>query len=455
MKHLKSFLTSRVALFLLGLLGALAFAPYFLFPILWVGLAILAHKNMHATHKASFINAFCFGAGLGITSMNWLAYTMMLDGGEYAWLVPFIWFGFAVFFGTYYGLTAFLASFSRPGWRRWFAFAGWFCIVEWIRSIALSGFPWNVIGNIWNAYLPILQTASVVGVYGLGMITVLIFTWPGFGLRLRNTVLAVLVLAALYSLGAWRLYDAKTDAVWGIKLRLVQPNVPCSLKWDPRAAQDNISKMIRLSREDNKDITHLIWPESAVPFLLNTEHDQRLRLMGAMNQGTVLITGAMRSLKNAKHDLANSLFVLDDLTDIHAWYDKFHLVPFGEYTPLRGIVPWDKFVPFESDIMAGPGPRTIPVLKAPPAGPLVCYEVIFSGQVVEPKKRPAWLINVTNDGWYGLSAGPHQHFAMAQTRAVEEGLPLVLVANVGIFAVVDSYGQMLGSVGLVETGVLD
>ena len=105
--------------------------------------------------------------------------------------------------------------------------------------------------------------------------------------------------------------------------------------------------------------------------------------------------------------------------------------------------------------MAGPGPQTIPILKAPPAGPLVCYEVIFSGQVVDSKKRPSWLINVTNDGWYGISAGPHQHFAMAQTRAVEEGLPLVRAANDGISAVVDPYGQIWGSLGLGETGVVD
>ena len=150
MKKLKSFLISRWALFVYGLASCLAFAPYFLFPILWFSFAILATKNNQAGHKTSFLNAFCFGAGLGITGMNWLAHAMLLGDGYYAWLVPLIWIGFSLFFGLYYGLTAWLASFAKPGYPRWFAFAGWFCIVEWVRGWAFSGFPWNVVGNIWN-----------------------------------------------------------------------------------------------------------------------------------------------------------------------------------------------------------------------------------------------------------------------------------------------------------------
>jgi len=455
MKQLKSFLCSRPALFICGLAGALAFAPYFVFPVIWVGFALLAYKNTKATRWGCFCNTFCFGAGIGITGMHWLAYTMTTGDGVYAWLVPFIWVGSAIVFGTYYGIPAYLSAFSKPGWPRWLSFAGWFGVFEWIRGIILTGFPWNVIGNIWNTYLPIFQTVSVIGIYGLGILTILIFTWPKFGRNIKSTLCPIALLALLYGFGAWRLYDAPRDTVWGIKLRLVQPNVPCSLKWDPRAAQRNIAKTIHLTRENSDGITHIIWPETAMPFLLNTEHNERMRLMEAMQQGSILITGAMRSLKNPQKDLANSLFVLDDLTNILAYYDKAHLVPFGEYTPLRGIIPWDKYVPFESDIIAGEGPRTIPIAKAVPAGPMICYEAIFSGEVVDKKQRPQWLINITNDGWYGMSAGPHQHFAMAQTRAVEEGLPLVRAANDGISAVVDAYGRIWGQLGLGEEGVVD
>ncbi|MBQ3695360.1 MAG: apolipoprotein N-acyltransferase [Alphaproteobacteria bacterium] len=455
MKKLKTFLTSRLFLFLCGLASCLAFAPYFIFPVLWFSFALLAVKNNQAGHRACFFNAFCFGAGLGVTGMNWLAHAMLLGDGYYAWLVPLIWIGFGFVFGAYYGVTAWLASFAKPGVPRWLAFAGWFCVIEWVRGWAFSGFPWNVVGNIWNGYLPILQSVSVIGVYGLGFLTVLLFTTPYFGRKLRPTLWALLALTALYGLGAWRLYDAANEAVWGIKVRVVQPNVPCTLKWDPREAQNNINKMIRLSKTNNDEITHIVWPESAVSFLINYNEPARLQLMAAMKQGSVLITGAMRGIDPVEQSVANSLVVLDDLTNITASYDKAHLVPFGEYTPLRGILPLEKFVPFDSDIVAGPGPRTIPVERAPAAGPLVCYEAIFSGQVVEKKHRPQWIINVTNDGWYGLSAGPHHHFAMAQTRAVEEGLPLVRSANTGISAVIDPYGRILGSLGLEDEGVID
>ena len=180
MQKIKSFIMSQWALFIYGLISYFAFAPYFCFPVLWFSFAILSTKNNDASHKQSFLNAFCFGAGLGITGMNWLAYTMTLDGSDYTWLVPLIWIGFGLFFGLYYGVTAYLASFSRPGIPRWLAFAGWFGIIEWVRSWAFSGFPWNVVGNIWNNTLPIFQSVSVVGVYGLGIITVLIFTTPSF-----------------------------------------------------------------------------------------------------------------------------------------------------------------------------------------------------------------------------------------------------------------------------------
>lgn len=455
MKKLKSFFKTRWALFLCGLISCLAFAPYFFFPVMWFSLAVLAVKNNTATHKESFFNAFCFGAGLGATGTNWLAYAMMLDNSRYIWLVPFIWVGFGLFFGMYYGVTGFLASFSRPGTSRWLAFAGWFGVIEWVRSWAFSGFPWNSVGNIWNNTLPILQSVSVIGIYGLGIITVLIFTTPFFGRKLKPTLMALGALGVLYILGAWRLYDAQKDTVWGVRLRVVQPDIPCTLKWNPRHARENLSKLIRLSKENNEGITHIIWPESAFSFVINMDDQDRLQLMPAMRQGSVLITGAMRAATKKPLTAANSLVVLDDLTNILAFYDKAHLVPFGEYTPLRGILPLDKFVPFESDIVAGPGPRTIPVSKAFPAAPMVCYEAIFSGEVVDKTHRPEWLINVTNDGWYGLSAGPHHHFAMAQTRAVEEGLPLVRSANTGISAVVDGYGRIWDKLDLGTEGVLD
>ena len=241
----------------------------------------------------------------------------------------------------------------------------------------------------------------------------------------------------------------------GTHLRLVQPNIPQTLKWNPKADRDNLAKLIRLSREKSRGRTHILWPETAVSFLINLDERERLQLMGAIPQGSVLITGGMRAVDPAEHILANSIFVLDDLTDIHAYYDKFHLVPFGEYMPFRKWLPFEKIVPILSDIYAGPGVRTVPVLHTLPAGMLVCYEVIFSAQVVDKKHRPAWLLNATNDGWYGISFGPYQHLAMAQTRAIEEGLPLVRAANTDISAVIDPMGRILKQLDLGQEGVVD
>jgi len=235
----------------------------------------------------------------------------------------------------------------------------------------------------------------------------------------------------------------------------VQPNIPQTLKWNPAKAHENTEKIIRLSRENSDKITHILWPETAVPYLLDIEADERLNLMRALPQGSVLMTGAMREADPAYHNVANSIFIMNDLTDIQGVYDKAHLVPFGEYMPFREYLPIQKIVPIAADMIPGKGVMTKPVLNTLPASLLVCYEVIFSGQVVDKNNRPAWIFNATNDGWYGLSNGPYQHLAMTRMRAVEEGLPVVRAANTGVSAIIDRYGRIVKSLPLGEEGVID
>ena len=455
MKKVKALVFSNFSFLLLGILSSFAFAPYFIFPLMWCGLALVFYRLNTGDKKQGVLAAFSFGFGLGAAGMNWLSHAMLLDDGQYAWMIPVVWIGFGLFFGLYYAITALFASFSPKGIGRWLAFAGWFCVFEWIRSWLATGFPWNVIGNVWNGYLPMLQSVSLLGIYGLGLVTVLAFTSIALGIKKAPFIGSILFLCTLYGLGALRLYNSEPQDVWGMKLRLVQPNIPQTLKWNPQKARENVAKLIHLSKEKNADITHVIWPESAVPFLLNYHEDERVNLMGAIRQGAFLLTGGMRAVDVENKTLANSLFVLNDLTDILTYYDKMHLVPFGEYVPLRGILPLDKFVPFSEDIVAGTHEKTIVIEQAKPAGVLICYEVIFSGEVVDKNKRPDWLVNITNDGWYGISSGPHQHFAMAQTRAVEEGLPLARAAYTGISAVIDPYGRIIASLPLGQEGVVD
>lgn len=443
-------------LFVAGALSAFAMAPYYIWPFLWMGLSFLFFfLNKTRSVKKALLYGFSFGFGFGAVSMGWLANALMIDGGLFAWLIPVAWIGMGLFFGIFYALPTAAACLYPNGLRRLAAFAGWFIFFEWVRSWLFTGFPWNLTGQVWAFSPAMMQSASVWGVYGLSLITVLTFCTGAFWPNKKPLIVAVSCLGLLYLGGLWRLYDSVSEEVWGVRLRLVQPDIPQTLKWDPVAADENYSRLIRLSRTDNEHITHVIWPESAVPFLVDRNESERLRMMGAVRQGSTLIAGGLRGVNAKKRELANSIFILNDLADIMGYYDKAHLVPFGEFMPFRNIIPIDKIVPIGGDFSRGTGLRTMMIPKAPPASLLVCYEIIFSSHVALKDKRPSWIVNVSNDAWYGLSAGPYQHFDMAKMRAVEEGLPVARATNNGISAVIDPYGRVVASLDLGEEGVVD
>ncbi|MGN1063550.1 MAG: apolipoprotein N-acyltransferase [Alphaproteobacteria bacterium] len=445
-----------IGLCVAGVVSAYAMAPYYIWPFLWAGLSFLFYAvNKTSSVKKALIYGFCFGFGFGVVSMGWLANALMIDGGTFMWLIPFAWGGMGLLFGIFYALPAAAAVLYPVGWRRLVSFAGWFVIFEWVRSWILTGFPWNLLGQVWAFSPAMSQSAAVWGIYGLSLVTVLVCCSGAFWPKKKPMIAAGICLALLYLCGLWRLYDAAAEEVWGVRLRLVQPNIAQTLKWDAASADENYSRLIRLSRTDNEVITHVIWPESAVPFLVDKNESERVRMMGAVRQGGTLITGGLRGADEKTYAIANSIFILDDLADIQGFYDKAHLVPFGEFMPLRNILPLDKIVPIGGDFVRGTGPKTLRIPKAPPAGLAVCYEIIFSSRVVSKEKRPAWIINVSNDAWYGLSAGPYQHFDMAKMRAIEEGLPVVRATNNGISAVIDPYGRVVASLDLGMEGVVD
>lgn len=440
----------------LGLIGAAAFAPWFCRPALLIALAgLMFLLNGAVSRKQSALIGFSFGFGIGTVSLAWISNALLVDGGTFALLIPVVISGMGLLMGVFFMMPALLAYQARPGMARWLAFAAGMVLFEWIRSWFLTGFPWNLIGSIWTNCPPLMQFAAVFGVYGLSGLTILTFTAPGLLPAKKPLILSVILTACIYGGGWLRLYQAIPENVFGVNLRLVQPNIAQTLKWNAQKAADNMDQLIRLSHADNGNITHVIWPESAVPYLLEINTGERMRLMSAVRQGGTLITGALRVVNQEKRQLANSIFLINDLADITGYADKSHLVPFGEYVPLRGILPFDKIVPINSDFIAGNGPQTHHIPKAPPASLLVCYEIIFPHAVTETKYRPEWIVNVTNDGWYGNSAGPHQHLGMAQLRAVEEGLPVIRAANTGISAVIDPYGRILKSLPYDRAGILD
>jgi apolipoprotein N-acyltransferase len=464
--------------FLFGICATATLPPVDLTPLLLIAFpGLLWLDEGSAGPWASFRLGYAFGFGFFISGLYWIAAALFVDIARYWWLVPIAAAGLPAAFALYVGLamlaTNLAVGFLRlPGAARIFAFAIAWTLAEWIRGHAFTGLPWNLIGYAWSGGFPgailMLQSVAWLGIYGLSFLTVLAASLPALlgtpslapispGRRLAPAITAGLLILVPGMAGAIRLETMPSPST-GIWLRIVQPSIPQSLKWDPVAAERNLRLLLDLSRGPAAHpIAAVVWPEAATPFLLERDAPHR-REMGAVASGrNYLITGALRANPppGPVAHIWNSIEVLNGNGDIVARYDKAHLVPFGEYVPFRDILPLTKITAGNIDISAGPGPQTIELPGLPSFAPLVCYEVIFPGAVVDEHDRPAWILNVTNDAWYGQSSGPYQHFAIARTRAVEEGIPLIRVANNGVSGVVDPAGRVLARVDLNTVGFAD
>jgi apolipoprotein N-acyltransferase len=464
--------------FLFGIAAAAAMPPVDMTPLLLAAFpGLLWLDDGSESAGASFRLGWVFGFGYFLVGLYWIAAALFVDIGQFWWLVPFAVVVLPAGCAVYTGLALFaFAAVARclhlaPA-ARVLAFGIAWSAAEWARGHAFTGQPWNLVGYTWSGGFPgaiaVLQSVAVVGIYGLSFVTVLSASLPALLAIPRPGPTSVLrhwapaIIAGLLVLlpaagGAIRL--AATRAVpTGTWLRLVQPSIPQSLKWQPQAAQTNFRRLIELSAATGpKRLNAILWPEAAVPFLLDRDRAARDAVAAIAPTGGYVITGALRANPSPApiERLWNSIEAVNDRGDIVATYDKAHLVPFGEYVPLRALLPIGKITPGTMDLSAGPGARTIDLPGLPPFAPLVCYEAIFAGAVIDQSHRPAWILNVTNDAWYGHSSGPYQLFAAARTRAVEEGLPLVRVANNGISAVIDPVGRVLARTDLDAIGYLD
>jgi len=452
-----------------GACATAAFAPAYIFPLLipaFTGLLWLL-DGVRRPREALALG-WSFGFGHMASGLYWVGLAFLVDAERFAALLPIAVGAMAGGMAIFPALAILLAWYSRMrGPARVTVLAGVWLAVEWLRSWILTGFPWNLIGTAWSFSPEMMQIAALGGVWVLSLLTVAAAAAPAVlgetatapvhrhG-RIGFVVTVFGVLAVVWLGGALRLASAPAAGeavVEGVRLRLVQASIPQSLKWDPARRRANVISQIRLSLGRGfEKTTHVIWPETAVPFLLDRNAEMRRLIARAVPPGGSLITGAPRG---SSAQVWNSIFALDGRGQILATYDKHHLVPFGEYVPFRSFLPVEKLAPGNIDFTPGPGPARFSIPGLPVASPLVCYEVIFPGQVVAPGARPAWLLNVTNDAWFGTSLGPYQHFASARMRTVEEGLPLVRAANTGITAVVDGYGRLIGHLGLNEIDVLD
>ncbi len=473
----------RRALFaaFLGGLAATALPPWHVLPLLipaFVGLVWLL-DGARTTRTGLFIG-WCFGAGHFLVGTHWIVEPLLIDPARHAWLIPFALFGLsaglAIFTALIGAAFVFLhrrAIIAGPG--RIIALATLWTLFEWVRSWIFTGFPWNLLGYVWSPSPAMLQTASVAGVYGLSLVTVVAAAMPallGEGAGNRRTLRYALVIAAtlllpagLFAYGSARLAaapPADTAIVPDVRLRIVQANIPQRLKWQADRRVANLQQHVAMSRQPataGAPPTHVIWPETAVPFFLGEDAAARQAAAQAVPAGGLLITGAPRSETASAgagpRRFWNSVHAIDGSAAVEATYDKSHLVPFGEYIPARGILPIDKIVPGQGDFTPGSGRRSLRLTGLPPVSVLVCYEAIFPGAAVDRADRPAWILNLTNDAWFGKLAGPRQHLAISRMRAVEEGLPLIRAANTGISAVVDPYGRILARLAIGETGIID
>ena len=341
------------------------------------------------------------------------------------------------------------------------AFAGAFTLFEWLRGWVFSGFAWNPVGNIWVEVLPILQAAAWFGVYGLTFATV----YAAAGLAClastarggRTAALSgVLMLAGFAAAGFVRL-DGAPAGGGGAELRIVQPHVPAGGEWGAKRRLETLRGLTGTAGETEAAI--VIWPEAALPNIVTTGAAGHPALAGVAPEGGYLIAGAIR-MQHEEGERGTrawtGLIAVDDDARIVAEYEKHHLVPLGEYVPFPDWLGLRRVTHGMFQYTPGPGPALLELPGLPPFAPQICYEIIFPDQVVDREaSRPHWLLSLTNDAWFGESTGPHQHYASARMRAVEEGAALVRAANTGISAVMDAYGRVTHRLDLGERGVID
>jgi apolipoprotein N-acyltransferase len=413
-----------------------------------------------------------FGFGYFVTSLYWIGFAFLVDAGQFALLMPL---GVAALPAALALFWAAAAAGAMMLWQpagagRAVLLAAALAAAEWLRGHLFTGFPWNAPGYAAGGLDGLAQGVAFVGLHGM---TLLVLLWAGLAaviatetLGRRALVAALLVLATAplaVAAGEWRLATGSTAMFEDIGLRIVQANIPQRLKWRPEQQEEIIAAHVDLSTAGGlAGITHVVWPESAVPVLIDEAPAARRRLLQEFPPDTTLLLGALRRELVPGEDpgvqVFNSIFALRGPDAILARYDKWRLVPFGEYLPLDGLLKplgLRQLVPMPLGFAAGPGPRTLAIEGTPPFAPLVCYEAIFPRALIDRESRPQWLLNVTNDGWFGNTAGPYQHLEQARFRAIEEGLALVRAANTGISAVIDPYGRIVNRLELGGTGRFD
>jgi apolipoprotein N-acyltransferase len=476
-----------------GAVGALAIPPVDFAPALFIPMMAAvwlidgsadrgaAGDSRWASLRAALGAGWWWGFGYFVAGFWWLGAAFLVDADRFAWALPLGVLGLPAVLAVFPALGfAAARAIWPPGAARPLALAFGLALSEWLRAVVLTGFPWNELGMALGQNLIVAQVASIIGLHGLTLLGVGIAAAPAtlWGAPRTSrawapTVLAAAALAGIAGYGVSRLSSPAPKPVAGVKLRLIQPNVSQGPDFSPERGAEILGRYLALSdratspdRTGIADVTHLFWPESAFPFILSRDAGALARIADFLKGGAVLTTGAA-SIDFSSHDprkaqYFNSIVVIDRTGLLPERYDKHHLVPFGEYMPFRrwlerfGIT---QFVSFPGGFEPGHGTDVIHIPGLPAAIGLICYEAIFpnewGGARDGETRNVAWQLNLTDDAWFGRTAGPYQHFAQARLRAIELGLPLVRVANTGISAIIDARGRIVASAPLGVEAVLD
>lgn len=463
---------------LAGAVSALALAPVYALPLLLIGFSALillidGAKTARRPNRAAFSVGWFFGFGYFLVGLYWMSFSFFVQADEFAWMAPFAMMGMPAFLAVFTGgATLLAAQVWSPGWRRVVALAVAWAIFEYLRGHILTGLPWNLTGQALAGVAIGAQTAAWYGVYGLSLVTVLISAAPAatLGAAQNRHPAYIGLLSALggavllFAIGAARLAMPEPAPDENNFLRIVQPNIPQREKIDPAMWGRNFNRQLELSKGGVPADARLfiLWPENGAPLL--NEADTALSILSQqLPENAVLIAGAVRREMDDEglDRYYNSIAVVPQTPAGRraiAFYDKHHLVPFGEYLPfydLLNAIGLAQLAPYgDGGFAAGAGPA---VLNAggPSFSPLICYEVIFPGRMYPKGERPDWLLTVTNDAWFGDTSGPRQHLDQARLRSIETGLPMARSANTGISAVIDAKGRVLARVDLYESGRIE
>ncbi len=430
----------------------------------------------HGTTTAA-ATGWWFGFGYFLAGIYWVGFAFLVDAPTFGWLLPIAVIGLPAGLAVFTALGVVIARLLwARGAIRILALGVALTTTEWVRGHVLTGFPWNAFGYALTSPLALAQSAAVAGIWGLTFIAAAVFAAPATLTDDRSETrlpwlplaLGLVVLAGLGGFGVLRLARTPTRFVDGVHLRIMQPNLQQDARFNYAAKQQVMDRYVVLSNRASgpqsqgaRDATVLIWPESAFPFFLTREPDALAQIARLLRPGAVLITGAVRlaePVNSSEHGVYNSIYVIDHDGSIVSLYDKVHLVPFGEYLPFQHFLEslgLQQLTKQRGGFLPADRRRAIDVPGAPLALPLICYEIIFPREIMSDGTRPGWIVNVTNDGWFGISSGPHQHFQQARVRAIEEGLPLVRAANTGISAVVDPLGRIISALPLGSEGVIN